>query len=308
VRIFVAGASGSIGQALVAELIRGGHTVTGMTRSEGGARRLNELGAASAIVNALDALAVEQALRRAEPEIVIDELTRLPQNPADLSRYSPADRELRFKGGGNLHRAAQICEVSRYIQQASAFLVKPGDGLATESEGMAVDASPEAAASAKMYSLLEARTLGSQAMEGVVLRYGFFYGPNTWYHPKGGAADLVRRRKFPLVGQGQGVWSFVHIEDAAIATAAAVTAQPGVYNIVDDDPSPVSRWLPDFARWVDAPPPLCVPKVVARIVAGKDAVYYSTMLRGSSNEKARTILNFRPRPLQWLREPPGRRS
>jgi nucleoside-diphosphate-sugar epimerase len=302
VRIFVAGASGAIGQPLIAELIHGGHTVTGMTRSENGARRLNEQGAAGEIANAFDASAVEHALRRSEAEIVIDELTALPQHPADMSRYSPGDRELRLKGGGNLHRAAEICRVRRYIQQASGFLIKAGDGLADESEGLAVDASPEIAASAKMYGRLEARTLGSQTMEGTVLRYGFFYGPNTWYHPNGGIADQVRRRKFPLVGQAQGVWSFVHIDDAALATAAAVTAEPGIYNIVDDDPSPVSRWLPRFAHWVGAPPPRQVPELVARIVAGKDAVYYSTKLRGSSNAKAHKSLSFSPRPLQWLRD------
>jgi 2-alkyl-3-oxoalkanoate reductase len=300
VRIFVAGASGAIGQPLIAELIRNGHTVTGMTRSENGARRLNEQGAAAEIANAFDASAVEHALRRSESEI--DELTALPQHPADMSRYSPGDRDLRLTRGGNLHRAAEICGVRRYVQQASGFLAKAGDRLADESEALAVDASPEIAASAKMYDLLEARTLGSQTMEGIVLRYGFFYGPNTWYHPNGGAGDQVRRRRFPLVGQAQGVWSFVHIEDPALATAAAVTAEPGVYNVVDDDPSPVSRWLPRFAHWVGAPPPRHIPELVARIVAGKNAVYYSTKLRGSSNEKAQKILSSSPRPLQWLRD------
>ena len=301
-RIFVAGASGAIGRPLIAALILQGHTVTGMTQSEAGARKLVELGAAAEIANAFDASVVEQALRRSEAEVVIDELTALPKRPADIPKYAPGDRKLRLKGGGNLHRAAKVCGVRRYIQQASGFFLKPGDGLADESEGLAIDASPGVAAGARMYAELEARTLDSQTMEGVVLRYGFFYGPNTWYHPKGGAADQVRQRQFPIAGRAQGVWSFVHIEDAALATVAALTAEPGVYNIVDDDPSTVSHWLPPFARWVGAPSPSHIPELVARIVAGEDAVYYSTKLRGSSNEKARKMLNFRPRPLQWLRD------
>ncbi|WP_158794018.1 NAD(P)-dependent oxidoreductase [Granulicella sp. L60] len=302
-KIFVAGASGAIGQPLIAELIRHGHTVTGMTQSEAGARRLTDQGAAAQIADAFDASAVEQALRRSEPEIIIDELTALPKHPADLPKYAPGDRKLRLEGGGNLHRAAQACGVRRYIQQSSGFFLHPGEGLADESVGLATDATPGVAASAQTYADLEARILNSNPMEGVSLRYGFFYGPNTWYHPEGGAADQVRKKQFPLVGQAQGVWSFVHIEDAAIATVAALTAEPGIYNIVDDDPSPVSRWLPPFAKWVGAPPPSTVPEVMARMVAGPDAVYYSTKLRGASNEKARKTLNFRPRPLQWLHEP-----
>jgi nucleoside-diphosphate-sugar epimerase len=158
------------------------------------------------------------------------------------------------------------------------------------------------AASAQTYTKLEARTLGSPQIEGIVLRYGFFYGANTWYHPEGDAADQVRQQQSPIVGQGQGVWSFVHIEDAAIATVVALTAEPGIYNIVDDNPSPVSDWLPAFARWVGAPPPAHISEQEARETAGEDAVYYGTKLRGASNQKARSILNFRPRRLQWLNE------
>jgi nucleoside-diphosphate-sugar epimerase len=139
-------------------------------------------------------------------------------------------------------------------------------------------------------------------MEGVSLRYGFFYGPNTWYHPDGASADQVRQQQVPIIGEGQGVWSWVHIEDAAIATVAALTADPGIYHIVDDDPSPVSRWLPAFARLLAAPPPPRISEEAARASAGEDAVYYGTKLRGASNEKARQVLNFRPRRLEWLKD------
>ena len=153
-----------------------------------------------------------------------------------------------------------------------------------------------------MYADVESRLLNSSGnIEAVALRYGFFYGPNTWYCSEGAAAGHVRRRETPIIGPGEGVWSFVHIEDAAVATVAALTAPPGVYNIVDDDPSTVSRWLPEFARWVGAPPPPHLTEREAHELAGDDAVYYGTRLRGASNEKAKKTFNFRPRRLQWLK-------
>jgi 2-alkyl-3-oxoalkanoate reductase len=138
-------------------------------------------------------------------------------------------------------------------------------------------------------------------MEGVALRYGFFYGPGTWYNPDGACADRVRRQEIPIVGQGEGVWSWIHIEDAAIATVAALTSPPGIYHIVDDVPAPVSLWLPQFARLVGAPPPPRLTEAEARSAAGEDAVYYGTKLRGASNAKAKKILGFKPRRLEWLR-------
>ena len=172
-----------------------------------------------------------------------------------MAAAAAGDRKLRLEGGGNLHRAARACGVRRYIQQSSGFFLKPGSGLADESEGMAVDASPGVAASARTYAELESRVLNAEGIEGVALRYGFFYGPGTWYNPDGAAADQARKQELAIIGAGEGVWSWVHIEDAAVATVAALTAPPGVYHVVDDDPSPVSRWLPAFARWVGAPPP-----------------------------------------------------
>lgn len=299
-RIFVAGASGAIGQPLIAELTRLGHSVTGMTQSDTGAQKLIALGASAAIADAFDPASVEKALRQSQAEIVIDELTSLPKNPADMPAYSVRDRKLRLEGGGNLHQASLASGVRRYIQQGSGFFLKPGPGLADESVGLAIDASPGVAASAQTYATLEERTLKPQSMEGVVLRYGFFYGPNTWYNPDGGSADQARAQQLPVVGEGLGVWSFVHIEDAAIATAAVLTAEPGIYNIVDNDPTPVHVCVPKFAAWVGAPPPPHITEEAARAVAGEDAVYYNTKLRGASNEKARRLLNFKPRRLQWL--------
>jgi 2-alkyl-3-oxoalkanoate reductase len=301
-KVFVAGASGAIGQPLIAELLRQGHTVTGMTQSGAGAKRLIEQGATAEVANAFDVSSVKSALRRSQAEVVIDELTALPKNPADLPAALPGDRKLRLEGGGNLHRAALEIGIRRYIQQSSGFFLKAGSGLADESVGLAVDATPGVAASAQTYTELEGRVLNSSAMEGVALRYGFFYGPNTWYHPDGGSADQVRQQQVPIVGEGQGVWSWVHIEDAAFATVAALTAEPGIYVVVDDDPSRVSRWLPAFARSLAAPPPPRISEEVARASAGEDAVYYGTKLRGASNGKAKRVLNFRPRRLEWLND------
>jgi nucleoside-diphosphate-sugar epimerase len=296
-RIFVAGASGAIGQPLITELVRQGHSVTGMTRSEAGARKLADLGADVAQVSAFEGAAVDDALRRARAEIVIDELTSLPKDPSEMASAAPGDRKLRLEGGGNLYRAACTSGVRRYIQQASGFFLRPGIGLADESEGLAIEASPGVAASARTYVELELRVLDSREMEGVALRYGFFYGPNTWYSAEGAAGAQARRQQIPIIGQGEGVWSWVHIDDAALATVAALTAPPGLYNVVDDDPSQVSRWLPAFARAVGAPPPL---RISEKEAASEDAVYYGTKLRGASNDKAKRVFSFKPRRLEWL--------
>ena len=253
-------------------------------------------------MNAFDGTAVEQALRRSQAEVVIDQLTALPQDPAGYAAAFPGDRKLRLEGGGNLHRAAQAVGVRRYIQQASGFFLQADAGLADESARLATDASAGVAASVQMYADVEARLRHSGHMEGIALRYGFFYGPNTWYDPEGAAADHARRREMSIIGQGEGVWSFVHIEDAALATVAALTVPPGIYNIVDDDPSPVSLWLPAFARWVGAPPLPQLTEQAAREVAGDDAVYYGTKLSGASNDKAKQAFNFKPRRLQWLNQ------
>jgi 2-alkyl-3-oxoalkanoate reductase len=192
--------------------------------------------------------------------------------------------------------------VRRDIQQASGFVLKEDAGLADESARLATDASAGVAASAPMYADVEARLLNSGKMQGTALRDGFFYGPNTWYCPEGAAADHGRRREMAVVGQGEGVWSFVHIEEPALASVTALTAppDPDIDNVVDDDPSPVSRWLPAVARWVGAPPPPQLTEQEAREVAGKDVVYYGTTLSGASNDKANKTFNFKPRRLQWL--------
>jgi nucleoside-diphosphate-sugar epimerase len=191
------------------------------------------------IVDAFDAPAVEAALGRSKAEVVIDELTSLPKAQSDMPKYAAGDRKLRIEGGGNLFRAAHASGVRRYLRQSSGFFLKAGARtLADESSPLDVNASPSVAASARTYTELEARLFSSNAIEGVALRYGFFYGPKTWYYPGEAAANTVMRQQSAVVGKGEGVSSFVHIHDAAIATVALLAAQPGAYNLVDDDLSP----------------------------------------------------------------------
>lgn len=301
-KVFVAGASGAIGVPLMTALIANGHEATGMTRSRDQAAKLSNLGAKVAIVNAFDAEAVAGAIRIAQPEVVIDELTSLPKDPADYGSAFENDRRLRLEAGTILHQAAMAAGVRRYIQQSSGYFLKAPQGLADEAAGLITDASPGIAGGVKMYAAVEERLAQSGRMEGVALRYGIFYGPNTWYSPEGAAADHVRRQEFPIIGEGNGIWSFVHVHDAAIGTLAAMTSPVGVYNVVDDDPSAVRDWLPAFARSIGAPEPPRLSLEEAIKVAGEDAVYYGTKLRGASNARARKLLNFRPRRLEWLSE------
>ncbi len=300
-RVFVAGASGAIGEPLIAELIRRGHSVVGMTTSEVRARNLEHQGAEPLIMNALDATAVEDALQRSRPEVVIDELTSLPKELSDMPKYAPGDRKLRIEGGRNLLRAAIASGARRYLQQSSGFFLKAAKGkLADESSPLDVNASPNVAASARTYTELEARLFSSTAIEGVALRYGFFYGPKTWYYPGEAAANMAAKQQNPVVGMGQGVSSFVHIEDAAVGTVAALAAEPGVYILVDDNPSPQAVWLPAFAKFVGAPDPPHMSEAEVNEIAGEDAVYYATKLTGASNAKAKRVLGWNPRRLEWL--------
>lgn len=300
-KVFVAGASGALGVPIVKELIRLGHSVAAMTRSAQGRARLEGLGATIEDVDAFDPDGLRNTLRRFSPEVVVDQLTALPKNPAELPSAFPHDRRLRLEGGANLHAAAKACGVRRYIQQSSGFYLKARVGkIADELDGFEIHSSPNISLGAQMFRALEERTLGDPEMEGIALRYGFLYGPNTWYHPDGGAADQLREQSLAIIGDGQAMSSFIHVDDAAIGTVAALTAAPGIYNIVDNDPTSVRDWLPRFAKWVQAPTPPHISEEQALSIAGPDAVYYHTKLNGASNAKARRELALQPRRLEWL--------
>ncbi|MEM5427976.1 NAD(P)-dependent oxidoreductase [Cupriavidus oxalaticus] len=299
-KIFVAGATGAIGLPLVRVLRALNHEVTGMTRAGAGADRLRELGARVSFADAFHPQSVQDAIRTASPDVVIDQLTWLPANPADIIKSMPDDTRLHREGGGNLLAAAEALGVKRYIVQSRGFyLTAPPGKLADEMAGLRCDAPGEIGESARVIGAYENAVMDSASLEGVVLRYGFFYGPGTWYRPDGAIAEQARKGEMSIIGDGNAVWSFVHIDDAVAATVAALTAAPGVYNVVDDDPLPVARWMPAFARWVDAPEPSRVSVEAARQAAGEEAVYYHTRLTGASNSAAKAKLGFVPRPLLW---------
>lgn len=299
-KVFVAGATGAVGRPLIAQLVGAGHEATGMVRDEAGVRQLRDQGARAEVADALDRQAVEAAVKRCQPEVVINQLTALPKQyrPETMQAAAAVDHRVRREGGANLQGAAHAAGARRYILQSCAFWYEPGDGLAAESGGFAVQASPDIAAGSQFYRELEQSARAMRAPELVLLRYGFLYGPGTWYTPDGDAAEQVRQRETPIVGEGKGVWSWIHIEDAARAAVLALErGSAGAYNIVDDDPSETKLWLPAFARAMGGPEP---PRVTAEQAGSADADYYSNRLRGATNAKARRELGFQPRRLEWL--------
>ena len=300
-RVLIAGASGAIGRPLVRRLKENRHTVFGLTRSPQSSHAVAELGAEPVNADRLDAVSVKAAIVRVRPDAVINELTSLPRHytAAEMKAAAVRDYQVRIEGNANLLAALRDAGVQRDLLQSSRFWYAPGTALADESERLALDASPAVAAGTRRYAELEAaaRTPG---IELVSLRYGFFYGPGTWYSREGDMGKQVRQQRVPVIGNGEGLWSWVHIDDAAAATAAALECTPGAYNVVDGDPTPQSLWLPAFARAVAAPAPPRVTEDEALAAFGPDTVYYATRLRGASNERARRELHFQPRPLEWL--------
>ena len=280
--------------------------MVGMSSSENGARSLREKGAEGEVANALDENAVLALVRRVKPNALIEELTSLPKRytPEEMRAAADRDRNVRLVGGRNLHNAARAAGAKRYIVQSTGFFYGPGEGLATEKDALAVNASPGVAGSVRTYMQIEERVLSARDLAGVALRYGFFYGPGT-YHDliDGSVSEQVREQAYPVIGSGRGVFSFVHVEDAAAATTVALESDPGVYNVVDDDPSEMSVWLPAFARFLGAAEPPNLSQQEALQKAGADAVYYATRLRGASNGLAKRKLGFAPRKLEWLSKP-----
>ena len=303
-KIFVAGATGAIGRPLLDQLLARGHDVIALTRSPERAQSLVAEGIEPELADVFDADSVKAAITRAQPEVVIEQLTALPRTYSreSMSAAAPLNTRIRLFGGANVLAAAQAAGVRRYLRQSVAFWAIPGAGLADEETPLSLDASPAVAADARLVTEIERRLLETSNLEGIALRYGFFYGPGTWFNPDGDVAQQVRQQQFPIVGNGEGVWSWLHIEDAAIATvAASEQGNPGIYLIANDRPHSVREWLRAFARWLNAPPPpqVSVEDALKRD-GGADAVYYGTQMRGVSNAKAKRELNFQPRPLEWI--------
>ena len=304
-RILVAGATGAIGIPLVRSLVYRGHVVYGVTRSAESAKTLFDLGVTPLVADTLNLDAITNAAREARPDVAVEQLTSLPKKNTPEERLASAGlhNRVRLEGGANMQNAAIQAGATRYVAQSSAFWCEPGEGLASEMTPLATDVNaPAVSAGARTLFEVESRVLGSRDILGTVLRYGFFYGPRTWYARDGSTADQVRARGVPLIGDGLGLWSFVHIDDAVAATVAAVereSSEPVRYNITDDRSVPLRDWLPSYAEYLQAPPPPIISEDEARRVLGEDAVFYATRLRGVSNLLARRDLEFKPRPLEW---------
>jgi nucleoside-diphosphate-sugar epimerase len=300
-RIFVAGGTGVVGTRLVPMLVEEGHEVTGMTRTPEKAAAISAAGGEPAVADALDRAATAAAVERTQPEVVVHELTAIPPevNYRRVERDFALTNRLRTEGTDNLLAAARGAGAGRFLAQSFAGWPYARQGGPTKSEEAPLDPDPPPGVRTMLEAIkhLEAAVLGAQ---GTVLRYGAFYGPGTSIGEGGSILEAVRRRRLPLVGDGGGVWSFVHIDDAARATVAAIErGEPGVYNIVDDDPAPVSEWLPGLASAVGAKPPRRVPAFIARLAVGQHGVVMMTEARGASNAKAKRELGWELEYPSW---------
>jgi nucleoside-diphosphate-sugar epimerase len=301
-RVFVAGATGAIGRQLVPRLVANGHEVHGMTRSESKQAMLRELGAVPVVADALDPDQVADAVGRAKPDVIIHQLTALAgKGFRGLKQRIEMTNRLRSEGTDHLLSAGQAVGVQRFVAQSNAALyARTGGPVKTEEDPL--DTTPprkQREATAAILHLEEA-VLGAAWTEGIVLRYGGFYLPGAGMGPGGETHELIRKRQFPLVGDGRGVWSFIHLGDAAEATVAAVEhGRRGVFNIVDDDPAPVAEWLPTLTRMLSGKKPRRLPPFVVRLVAGEFGVLMMTEARGASNAKAKRELGWSPAHPSW---------
>jgi nucleoside-diphosphate-sugar epimerase len=295
-RVFVAGATGALGARLVPQLVERGHEVIGTTRSAEKTDRLVALGAEPVVLDVLDRAAVRDAVRTASPDAIVHQATALAgaSDVRHFDRSFEQTNRLRTEGTDALLEAAREAGVGRFVAQSYAGwpYARTGGPVKTEEDPLDPSPVPDMRQTLRAIEHLEAAVAGEG---GIALRYGGFYGA-----PDDAQLELVRKRQFPLVGDGAGVWSFVHLEDAASATVLAVErGDPGVYNVVDDEPAPVREWLPALAAAIGAKPPRHIPRWLARLVAGETAVVLMTECRGASNAKAKRLLGWSLRYPSW---------
>lgn len=305
-KIFIAGATGAIGRQLIPMLVEKGHDVVGMTRTEAKQDFLLGLGAEPVIADALDPEAVGQAVSEASPDVIVHQLTAL-SGEMDMrrpDRFFAMTNRLRTEGTDHLLAAGRAAGVRHVVAQSFAGWPFARTGGPVKSESDPLDPNPPERMRSTLDAIryLEQSTVGIDWAKGVVLRYGAFYGPGTGgsHDPDASMTKPIRKRQFPLIGDAGGVWSFIHIEDAAAATVAAIEREAeGIYHIVDNDPAPVSEWLPHLAEALGAKNPIRVPKWLGRMMAGEAAVVLMTDSRGASNEKAKRELDWEPRYASW---------
>ena len=303
-RIFVAGATGAIGRRLVPLLISAGHSVVGLTRSPDKAQSIRAAGGEAVVANGLDANAVATAVASAKPDVIVHEMTDLKE-ASDLRAFDrafAASNRLRTAGTDNLLAAAKDVGVRRLVAQSFCGWPYARGGAPVKSEDDPLDPDPpqEFRRALDAIQYLEGAVTTSAAVEGIVLRYGSLYGDNTGVFD-GPFVDQVRRRRTPVIGDGDGWWSFLHIDDAAAATALAVERGKAgnIYNIVDDEPAPVREWLPAFAEMLGAKPPFHVPAWIGRLVAPEHVFAMMTQQRAGSNAKAKHELGWQPAHTSW---------
>jgi 2-alkyl-3-oxoalkanoate reductase len=298
-RVFLAGATGAIGKRLVPQLVARDHQVTATTRRSDKLDQLNALGAEAVVVDGLDAVAVGEAVARAEPDAIIHQMTALGGKPdlKHFDRWFALTNELRTKGTEHLLAAASAAGVERFIAQSYTGWtnIREGGPVKTEDDPLEPNPAKAQTESTAAIRFLEHAVLQTP-LEGIVMRYGSFYGPGD----SDSLVELIRKRRMPIVGGGGGVWSWIHLDDAAAATVAALErGKRGVYNIVDDEPAKASEWLPYLAEVVGAKPPLRVPAWLGRLAAGEVAVGMMTEARGASNAKAKRELGWQPVWSSW---------
>ncbi len=302
--VFVAGATGALGKRLIPLLVEEGYDVTAMTRSETKAQALRAYGVQATVADGLDRSAVIRAVVASEPEFVIHEMSGLSgvTSLRTFDRQFAITNRLRTDGTDHLLEGARAAGARRLVAQSFGNWNYERTGSPTKTEEDPLDPCPPADQRESLSAIcrLEATVLGSDGIEGVALRYGNLYGPGTGFALDGDLVGLVRRRRLPVIGSGRGIWSFVHVDDAASATVAALElAHPGVYNIADDDPAPVCDWLPELARVLGAKPPRHVPEWLGRLAAGEAAVSMFTQIRGAENHKAKRELGWMPGYSSW---------
>jgi len=303
-RVLVAGATGAIGRQLVPRLVEAGHEVVGMTRDEGKGDAVRALGARPVVADALDPDQVAAAVAAAEPEAIVYQLTAIASATGlrNLDRaFAPTNR-LRTEGTDHLLSAARAAGVRRFVAQSFAPWAYARVGGPVKDEDAPPEHDPPATVRETVAAIrhLERAVVEADGIDGIVLRYGAFYGPHTSMAPGGEQLEAIRKRQFPVVGKAGGIMSMIHVADAAEATVAALErGRPGIYNIVDDDPAPVSEWLPAIARTVGAKPPRRVPRWLGRLFAGEALTVMMTEVRGSSNAKATRELDWQPAHPSW---------
>jgi len=303
-KIFVAGAAGVVGNRLVPLLVRNGYEVAAMTRSGARADWVRKAGAKHVAADGLDRAAVLRAVANAKPDVIIHQMTALTGtgNLKEFDRNFAVTNRLRTEGTDHLLEAARENGVRRFIAQSYGNwnYARFSTGLKTETDPLDPTPCANQRQSLAAIRYLESAVTGATKIEGLALRYGNFYGPRTGFAPDGDITAAVRKHQLPIIGAGTGVWSFIHVDDAAAATMAAIMrGQTGIYNIADDEPAPVNVWLPEFARIVGAKPPMRIPVWLGRMFAGDVGVSMMTRIRGASNQKAKDELGWQPHFASW---------